>query len=100
MIRIEAMTLPHSGFAHVSGHVRRVSIEGSHGQVTSGRASDEGLCSKMDFVILKVRLTTAECQDLLLRGQAMLLDHGVVDTTAIHTTPTGPSHLSICALKV
>jgi hypothetical protein len=54
----------------------------------------------MDFVILKVRLTTGECQDLLLLGQAMLLDHGVVDTTAIHTTPTGPSHLSICALKV
>jgi hypothetical protein len=42
----------------------------------------------MDFVILKVRHTTWKCQDLLLRGQAMLLDHGVVDTTAIQTTPT------------
>jgi hypothetical protein len=30
----------------------------SHGQVMSGCSSDEGLCSKMDFVILKVRLTT------------------------------------------
>jgi hypothetical protein len=62
---------------------RRVSIEGLHGQATSDRSSDEGLCSKMDFVILKVRLTTRECQD-----QAMLLDRGVGDPTAIHTTPT------------
>jgi hypothetical protein len=54
----------------------------------------------MDFVILIVRLTTGECQDLLLLGQAMLLDHGLVETTAIHTTPTGPSHPSIGAIKV
>ena len=54
----------------------------------------------MDFVILIVRLTTWEYQDLLLSGQAILLDHGVVDMTAIHTTPAGRPHLSICALHV
>lgn len=64
----------------------------SHGQVTSGRSSDDGLCSKMDFVILIVRLTIWECQDLLLSGQAMLLDCGVVDTTAIDTTPNRRSN--------
>src|SRR6266850_3206021 len=63
--------------------------------VTSGRSSDQGLGSKMDFVILIVWLTTWGCQDLLLSEQAILLDHGVVDTTAIHTTPTGRPHLSI-----
>ena len=67
----------------------------SHGQVTSGRASDEGLCSKMDFVILIVRLATWKCQGLLLLDQAIQLDRGVVDMTAIHTTPTGRPHLSI-----
>jgi hypothetical protein len=54
----------------------------------------------MDFVILIVRLPTWKHQDLLLTGQAMLLDHGVVDLTAIHTTQTGRPHLSKCALKV
>jgi hypothetical protein len=54
----------------------------------------------MDFLILIVRLTTRECQDLLLAGQLILLGHGVADTTAIQTTPTGCPHLSICALKV
>jgi hypothetical protein len=49
----------------------------------------------MDFVILIVRLTRWECHDLLLSEQAILLDRGVVDTTAIHTTPTGRPHLSI-----
>ena len=54
----------------------------------------------MDFVILIVRLPTWKHQDLLLSGQPMLLDHGVVDTTAIDTTPAGRPHLSICARKV
>jgi hypothetical protein len=54
----------------------------------------------MDFLILIVRLTTRECQDLLLAGQLILLGHGVVDTTAIQTSPTGYPHLSICALEV
>jgi hypothetical protein len=54
----------------------------------------------MDFVILIVRLPTWKHQDLLLSGQPMLLDHGVVDTTAIDTTQAGRPHLSICALKI
>ena len=66
----------------------------------SGRSPDECLCSKMDFVILIVRLTTWKHQDRLLSGQAMLLDHGVVDMTAIHTTPAGRPHLSIGGLNV
>jgi hypothetical protein len=65
---------PTGGIANVSGYGRRVFIEGSHDQVTSGRASDEGLGSKMDFVILIVRLPTWECHDLLLSEQAILLD--------------------------
>jgi hypothetical protein len=54
----------------------------------------------MDFVVLVVQFTTWKHQDLLLSGQAILLDHGVIDMTAIHTTPTGCPHLSKCALKV
>jgi hypothetical protein len=54
----------------------------------------------MDFVILIVRLTTGEWQDLLLLGKAMLLDHSVVDVTAIHTTQAGRPHLPILALQV
>jgi hypothetical protein len=54
----------------------------------------------MDFVILIVQLTTWKHQDLLLSGQAILLEHGVTAMTAIHTTPTGRPHLSICTLKV
>lgn len=30
----------------------------------------------------------------------MLLDHGVVNTATIHTTPTGGPHLAKCALKL
>jgi hypothetical protein len=94
-IHVEAVRWRGREGANVSGLVRRVSIEGSHGQITSDFSSHEGLCSKMDFVILIVRLTTLDCQDLLLLELAILLDRGVVDTTAIHTTPTGCPHLSI-----
>jgi hypothetical protein len=77
-----------------------VTEDGLHGQATSGRSSDEGLCSKMDFVILIVRLTTGECQGLLLLDQAMLVDHGAVDMTAIYTTQAAHPHPPIWALQV
>ena len=65
------------------------------------RSSDDGLCSKMDFVILIVRLTTLECQDLLLSEQAILLDRGVVDTTCNSHNANWPStsvHMSLQSL--
>jgi hypothetical protein len=54
----------------------------------------------MNFVILIIRLTTWEHQDLLLLGQAILLDHRVVDMTAIHTTPAGCPHESVGPLNI
>jgi hypothetical protein len=54
----------------------------------------------MDFVILIVRLTTGERYDLLLSGQTMLFDYGIVNMTAIHTTQAARPHLPILALHV
>jgi hypothetical protein len=66
----------------------------------SDRSSDDGLGSKMDFVILIVRLTTGKCHNLLLSSQPRLLDHGAVNMTAIRTTQAGRPHLPIWALQV
>jgi hypothetical protein len=67
----------------MSGPLRRVRIAG---QGLSGHSSDDGLGSKMDLVILIVRLITVERHDLLLSGRTMPFDHGVVNMSAIHTT--------------
>jgi hypothetical protein len=80
---------------HYSRVSRRERTGGSHDHVISGRSSDDGLDSKMDFVILIIRLTTRERHDLLLPGQTMLLGHGVVNMPAIHTTQAGRPHLPI-----
>jgi hypothetical protein len=69
-------------------------------RLRSGRSTDDGLGSKMDFVILIVRLTTGERHDLLLSGQTMLLHHGVVNMPAIHTTQAARPHLPILALRI
>ena len=84
----------------MSGLVRRVRIAGSYGQGLSGRSPDDGLGSKMHFVILIVRLTTVERHDLLLSGRTMLFDHGVVNMSAIHTPQAAHPHLPILARHV
>src|SRR5215510_2261554 len=55
------------------GDYVRIRIEASHGQSLSGPSSDNGLGSKMDFVILIVRLTAGERHSLLLSGRVKLL---------------------------
>ena len=87
MTRMETIALP-QGVRSRFGPCMAYTHRGSHGQVKSGRSSDDGPCSKIEFVILIVRHTTWECQDLLVLSQAILFDHEGVDTTAIHTTPT------------
>ena len=84
----------------MSDPLRCVRIAGSYGQGLSGRVSDDGLDSKMHFVILIVRLTTEERHELLLSSQTILFDHGVVNMPAIHTPQAGRPHLSKCALHV
>jgi len=67
---------------------------------SSGREPDERLRAKMDVINLRIPLTTGSHQDVLLLGPAMLLDHGVVDMTAIHTAPACRPHLTIGGLHV
>ena len=99
MIRIVAIIVSQEG-AHNSSPVRRIPIEGSHGQGLSGRSSDDGLGSEMDFVILIVRFTAGKRHNLLLSDWVKLLDRGVVDMTTIPTTQAGRPHLPIGALQV
>ena len=54
----------------------------------------------MYVVLLILRLSTGRHQRFLLAGQAMLLDHGVVDMTTIYTSLARRPHLSIGALHV
>lgn len=71
-----------------------------HGQGQSGGTSDDGLGSKMDFVILIVRLIAGQRHNLLLSNWVKLLDRRVMDMTAITTTQAGRAHLPIWALQV
>jgi hypothetical protein len=71
-----------------------------HGQGQSGGTSDDGLGSKMDFVILIVRLIAGQRHNLLLSNWVKLLDRRVMDMTAITTTQAGRTHLPIWALQV
>jgi len=54
----------------------------------------------MDVIILTVRLTTWEHQDLLLLSEAIPLNHWVMGMAAIQTMPTARPHLSIAAFQV
>jgi hypothetical protein len=77
----------------------RVRIEELHGQVTSGHSSDEGLCPKRHVIILIARLTTWECQDLILSDQAITLHHRVKDVPAIEAIIPRQSAISKRSMK-
>jgi hypothetical protein len=54
----------------------------------------------MDLIIIQVRFTILEHQDLLLLSEAVPLKHWVMGMAAIQTMPTAYPHLSIAAFHV
>jgi hypothetical protein len=54
----------------------------------------------MHLFVLVVGLDALECHDFALPGEAMLLDHRIMNMPAIHAAMTGRPHMSDGALKI